>query len=265
MINEKTKPIIEHVGELRNRFIRIMVSILVCTFALFALSTRNITLDGRNFVIPYPNIYNNMASQIITILQDIVLPEYVRVILTTPGQALSAQIYVAIMCGIVISIPLILWEIIGFVKPGLYKNEIKLLRNLLAPSSFLFFVGAVFALFVMIPMTMEFLYKYGVALEAETYITINEFVSFIVFFMMAFGLAFQLPIVMWLTTRLGFIKSTFWRDNWRYTLVFLVAIGAVITPDASGITMWLITIPMMLLYFIGYLASRNTKSTRTRS
>ena len=157
MINEKTKPIIEHVGELRNRFIRIMVSILVCTFALFALSTRNITLDGRNFVIPYPNIYNNMASQIITILQDIVLPEYVRVILTTPGQALSAQIYVAIMCGIVISIPLILWEIIGFVKPGLYKNEIKLLRNLLAPSSFLFFVGAVFALFVMIPMTMEFL------------------------------------------------------------------------------------------------------------
>ena len=163
MINEKTKPIIEHVGELRNRFIRIMVSILVCTFALFALSIRNITLDGRNFVIPYPNIYNNIASKIITILQEIVLPEYVRVILTTPGQALSAQIYVAIMCGIVISIPLILWEIIGFVKPGLYKNEIKLLRNLLVPSSFLFFVGAVFALFVMIPMTMEFLYKYGVA------------------------------------------------------------------------------------------------------
>ena len=84
-----------------------------------------------------------------------------------------------------------------------------MLRNLLAPSSFLFFIGAVFALFVMIPMTMEFLYKYGVALEAETYITINEFVSFIVFFMMAFGLAFQLPIVMWLTTRLGFIKSTY--------------------------------------------------------
>ena len=95
MINEQTKPIIEHVGELRNRFIRIMISILVCTFALFALSTRNITIDGRNFLIPYPNIYNNIASQIITILQEIVLPEYVRVILTTPGQALSAQIYVS--------------------------------------------------------------------------------------------------------------------------------------------------------------------------
>ena len=263
MINEQTKPIIEHVGELRNRFIRIMISILVCTFALFALSTRNVTIEGRNLLVPYPNIYDNIASKIITILQDIVLPEYVRVILTSPGQALSAQIYIALMCGVIISVPLILWELIGFVKPGLYKNEIKLLRNLLIPSSILFFAGAVFSLFIMIPMTMDFLYKYGISLQAETYITINEFVSFIVFFMMAFGLAFQLPIVMWLTTRLGFIKSTFWRDNWRYTLVLLVAIGAIITPDASGITMWLITIPMMLLYFIGYIASRNTKSRRT--
>ena len=67
---------------------------------------------------------------------------------------------------------------------------------------------------------------------------------------------------MWLSTRFGFISSTFWRDNWRYTLVLLVAIGAIITPDASGITMWLITIPMMLLYFIGYVASRNVSSKR---
>ena len=167
------------------------------------------------------------------------------------------------MCGVIISVPLILWELIGFVKPGLYKNEIKLLRNLLIPSSILFFAGAVFSLFIMIPMTMDFLYKYGISLQAETYITINEFVSFITFFILAFGIAFQLPIIMWLTTKLGFIKSTFWRDNWRYTLVLLVAIGAIITPDASGITMWLITIPMMLLYFIGYIASRNTKSRRT--
>lgn len=67
---------------------------------------------------------------------------------------------------------------------------------------------------------------------------------------------------MWLSTKFGLISNTFWRDNWRYTLVLLVVIGAIITPDASGITMWLITIPMMVLYFIGYVASRNVSSER---
>ncbi|NSL75809.1 MAG: twin-arginine translocase subunit TatC [Thaumarchaeota archaeon] len=262
MINKQAKPIIEHLGELRNRFVRIMISILVCTFALFMFSTRNISIDGRNIRIPYPDIYNNMASQIIIALQGIVLPEYVKLILTTPGQALSAQIYISLMCGVIISMPLILWELTGFIKPGLYKNEIKLLRNLLVPASLLFFIGAVFALFIMVPMTMEFLYRYGVSLQAETYITINEFVAFITFFMLAFGIAFQLPIIMWLSTKFGLISNTFWRDNWRYTLVLLVVIGAIITPDASGITMWLITIPMMVLYFIGYVASRNVSSER---
>lgn len=259
----KTRPIIEHVGELRNRLMRIVLSILICTFGIFIFSTRNIVINETDLTIPYPDIYNNIASQIIIALQEIVLPEYVKVILTTPGQALSAQIHIALIFGIIVSIPLILWEIIGFIKPGLYDNEIKLLRKLLIPATLLFLIGGLFSLFIMVPLTMEFLYKYGVSLQAETYITINEFVSFITFFVLAFGIAFQLPIIMWLTTKLGFIKNTFWKKNWRYTFVILVILGAIITPDASGITMWLITIPMMTLYVIGYIVSRNTTSKRT--
>tara|TARA_Y100000782_G_C10061921_1_gene214079 strand:- start:333 stop:677 length:345 start_codon:yes stop_codon:yes gene_type:complete len=111
----------------------------------------------------------------------------------------------------------------------------------------------------MIPTTLEFLYRYGLSLRAETLITINEFISFIIFFVLAFGIAFQLPIIMWLLTKLEIVKSEVWKENWRYTFIILVILGAIITPDASGVTMWLITLPMMALYIIGYLTTRSIK------
>ena len=263
MNSDKTRPIIEHVHELRKRVIRVMGAIVVFSFSIFLFSIKEVNIDNRNITIPYPDIYNNIASKLITKLQEIVLPEYVEVILTTPGQALSAQIYISLLFGTIVSMPLILWEIIGFIKPGLYETERKLLRNLLVPALVLFSIGALFSLFVMVPLTLEFLYKYGISLQAETFITINDFVSFITFFLLAFGIAFQLPIIMWLITKLGVVKNSFWKENWRYTLLVLVVLGAMITPDASGITMWLITIPMMSLYILGYIITRNIKTKDT--
>ena len=256
-INER--PIFEHVSELRNRVIRVFVVVILISSFVFIFSIQNIEIRGISVPIPYPDVYNNSAARLISMLQDMVLPSYVDIILTTPGQALSAQIYVSLLVGIVVSMPLILWQISAFVNPGLHRKEIKLLRNLLIPASLLFFIGSFFSLRIMIPTTLEFLYRYGLSLRAETLITINEFISFIIFFILAFGIAFQLPIIMWLLTKLEIVKSEVWKENWRYTFIILVILGAIITPDASGVTMWLITIPMMALYIIGYLTTRSIK------
>jgi len=86
-----------------------------------------------------------------------------------------------------------------------------------------------------------------------SFLSINEFVSFVLQFFIAFGVSFQLPLIMYTLSLTGLIDNRFWLKNFRYALIFIVIFGAVITPDGSGLTMWFISIPMLLLYSLGIL------------
>jgi len=132
-----------------------------------------------------------------------------------------------------------------------------MVQRMVFPATVLFILGSLLALFFVIPFTMGFLYRYGLALGAETFITIDELISFVVFFVVAFGISFQLPVIMWLISKAGIVDANFWKANWRYVFVGLVIFGAVITPDGSGITMWFVALPMMGLYVLGYLSTRS--------
>jgi sec-independent protein translocase protein TatC len=78
-----------------------------------------------------------------------------------------------------------------------------------------------------------------------------DFVTFVLQFLLAFGVSFQLPIAMYAISVSGIVDSDFWRKNVRYAIVIIVIFGAVVTPDGSGITMWFVSIPMMMLYIAG--------------
>ena len=106
-------------------------------------------------------------------------------------------------------------------------------------------------LFRSIPFILDFLYQYGDAVGAVTFLDIMEFVTFVLQFLLAFGVAFQLPLIMYAATATGITDAKFWRNNIRYAIVALVIIGAVVTPDGSGITMWFISGPMIALYLAG--------------
>jgi sec-independent protein translocase protein TatC len=94
------------------------------------------------------------------------------------------------------------------------------------------------------------------ALGAQTLITVDDLISFVLLFTLAFGLSFQLPIIMVMLTSLGIVDAQFWKKNFSYAVVAIVVFGAFITPDTSGITMWFVAIPMIVLYVIGYLFIR---------
>nr|WP_196816932.1 twin-arginine translocase subunit TatC [Candidatus Nitrosocosmicus oleophilus] len=83
---------------------------------------------------------------------------------------------------------------------------------------------------------------------------ITPFIFFVVNMLLIFGFAFQLPVAMWALTKTRIVNSNFWKDNLRYVVIFLVILGAIITPDGSGITMWFVVGPLMLLYVIGIIA-----------
>ena len=113
------------------------------------------------------------------------------------------------------------------------------------------FRSVIFSYFTVIPFMLNFLYQYGEASGLVTFLNVIDFVSFVLQFLLAFGVAFQLPLIMYAATVSGITDAKFWRRNIRYAIVILVIIGAVVTPDGSGVTMWFISGPMIGLYLAG--------------
>jgi len=249
----KEMTFLEHLNELRIRVTRILITIAVIAVFSFAFGIQRFDINGVTLYLPFPTIYNNITSQIISKAAKDLLPNYVELIQTTPGQAIIAQLYVSVFLGILFGMPIIVREIWAFVSPGLYPHEKRIIAHLVIPASLLFALGVFFSYIYVTPIGIDFLYKYGTALGARTFITIEDFISFTLLFLVGLGLAFQLPIIMWFLTKMGIVEPNFWWENFRYAFVAMVIFGAVITPDGSGITMWLVAGPMIILYLITYL------------
>ena len=102
-----------------------------------------------------------------------------------------------------------------------------------------------------IPSTMEFLYMYGDASGLITFLNIMDFITFVLQYLLAFGISFELPLIMYAISMSGIVGNDFWRKNIRYAILAIIIFGAIVTPDGSGVTMWFIAAPMMALYLVG--------------
>jgi len=173
-------------------------------------------------------------------------------------------VYVSALIGMIASIPLIVRELSSFISPAIStKTKIGLL-NIFLPAVALFAAGIAFSYLVVIPYSLDFLYQYGQALNVATFLTINDFISFVMQFFLGFGIAFQLPIVMYGISLTDAVSPRFWRDNFRYAVIILAIFGAIITPDGSGVTMWFVAGPMLALYVAGMLiVERRATKTNT--
>ena len=248
----KEMSLLEHIDELRRRLVRIMIAVGGITFFSFTFAIKEFTIRGVTVPLPYPDPFENLANQALSRMEKDLLPSYVQVVQTQPGQAIAAQLYFSLFLGIVIGMPVIVWELAGFIGPALYPQERKRILKVVLPATLLFIAGAVFSYVYITPFTIDFLYRYGFGMVDVTFITIDEFISFVLLFTTAFGLSFELPIIMWLLTVSGVVDVTFWRKNVTYVVVALAIYGALITPDGSGLTMWFVAGPMMLLYLVAY-------------
>jgi len=121
------------------------------------------------------------------------------------------------------------------------------------PAVGLFAIGCLFSYFVIIPYTLGFLYKYGESIGVSTFFNVSEFIPFVMQLLIAFGFSYQFPLTMWAITLVNIVEPKFWRNNLRYIIIILVIFSALVTPDGSGITMWFVAGPMLLLYLLGML------------
>jgi sec-independent protein translocase protein TatC len=235
-----------------------------------AISFLNFTSDSRSsdssvvlrFYYPYPNPFENIAVQLTLFLKDTLLPPEVKFIQTAPGQAFFAQIHISLLLSIICSIPIIAREVFAFIYPALSTKTTTAIYKITLPILLLFIMGIVFSYLLVIPFTLSFLYRYGESLGAATFVTVSDFMTFVLQFMLGFGLAFQLPIIMYGFSLTGLVDSTFWSKNLRYAIVIIAIFGALITPDGSGITMWFVSIPMIVLYVLGIMIIRRAERHR---
>jgi len=243
--------IIKHFEELRKRLLRIVLVIGIITTFILMVHAEPIQVGGFTLYYPIPEPINNIAAQITSHMKNNLVPENVQLIQTAPGQAFFAQVYIAVLVGIVLGMPVVIKELVGFIKPALKENEVHISRSISLPALVLFISGCVFSYYWVIPYILEFLYRYGESAGLVTFLNIMDFVTFVLQFLLAFGISFQLPLVMYAVSMSGIVKSNFWRKNIRYAIVAIVIFGAVITPDGSGVTMWFISGPMIALYTAG--------------
>ena len=243
--------IVKHLDELRARILRIVIVVGIITVFILTFHFTSFEINGIQLYYPTLDPINNIAAQITNLMKHQLVPEHVQLIQTAPGQAFFAQIYIAALAGIVLGMPFIIREITGFIKPALKEREINVSRSILIPALGLFITGCLFSYFLVVPYILDFLYKYGESAGIVTFLNIMDFISFVLQFLLAFGISFQLPLVMYASTASGITDAVFWRKNIRYAIVIIVIFGAVITPDGSGITMWFIASPMFALYVAG--------------
>lgn len=244
----------------------------------------------------FPDPFNNVALQLTSFMKDTLLPPEVRLIQTAPGQVFFAQIHISLLIGLICSLPIVIREIFGFISPAFYQTksnggfDSRDVRNtnteddaaqgnvqqtrkedgkkskrsfskidlfkVISPMFLLFIFGVVFSYVLVIPLTLDFLYKYGESIGAETLLTVNDFIAFVLQFILAFGIAFQLPVLMYVLSLSGLTDSKFWQRNFRYAIIIITVFGAIITPDGTGVTMWFIALPMIGLYAVGIIAIR---------
>lgn len=243
----------QHLEELRKRLIRIVIVIGGITAFLLMFHAEPIQVNQVTLYYPTLEPVNNIAAQITNHMRMNLVPEGVQLIQTAPGQAFFAQMYVAALVGVVAGMPIIIKELVGFIRPALKENEINVSRSISLPALGLFIVGCVFSYNFVIPYMLEFLYKFGEASGLVTFLNVMEFVTFVLQFLLAFGFSFQLPLVMYAVSVSGMVEADFWRKNIRYAIVIIVIFGALITPDGTGVTMAFVAGPMIGLYVAGML------------
>lgn len=240
-----------HLNELRKRVLRIVIVLGIVTVFLLTFHAEPIQVGQIVLHYPTPEPLNNIAAQITNHMKENLVPDDVQLIQTAPGQAFFAQVYIAALVGILVTMPVIVKELVEFIKPALREHEINVSRAISLPALGLFAAGCVFSYNLVVPYILEFLYKYGESAGLVTFLNVMDFVTFVLQFLLAFGLSFQLPLIMYAVTESGMTDTKFWRKNIRYAVIVIVVFGAVITPDGSGVTMWFIAGPMIALYLAG--------------
>jgi sec-independent protein translocase protein TatC len=223
--------LVEHLDELRTRLI---VSLSVLTIAVAACYAEN------------HRIYHLLTSA---------LPAHHRHLITlAPGEAFFNAITISVYGGLLISLPILSYQMYAYVIPAFSDESLRTIRPLLWMIPGLFLIGVVFGWFIVLPAALRFLVNFNS--NVVTYLPrASDYIHFVMYTLLAMGIVFELPVVMMMLGRVGILRSAFMRKRWREAIVVLAVIAALL-PGTDPVTMTAEYLPMLALYWLSYFLVR---------
>lgn len=233
-MNSQEDTFLSHLFELRDRLIKALLSIGIVFVCLFPWAKE---------------LYALLAQPLIS-----TLPQGGQMIATDVVGVFLVPMKVALMVAFLIALPYVLYQVWAFVAPGLYSHEKRLALPLVAASVVLFFVGMAFAYFLVFPTVFKFMA--GIAPEGVAWMTdIEKYLSFVLSTFLAFGVTFEVPVIVVVLVRMNIVALETLREWRSYMIVAAFVIAAIFTPP-DVISQLMLAIPLCLLYELGMLMAR---------
>jgi sec-independent protein translocase protein TatC len=155
---------------------------------------------------------------------------------------------VALMAGLLIASPYILYTLFRFISPALYENERKYSIRITVAAYVMFLIGVVVNYLLIFPLTVRFLGTYRVSEEVQTLLTLTSYIDTLTMMTLIFGIIFEIPVVSWLLAKAGMLKASWMTRYRRHAIIAILIVAAIITPTADILTLVIVSLPIWLLY-----------------
>ena len=224
-IDESRMSLMEHLMDLRTALIWVVASVIVGSLVAMIF-----------------------ANAIITFLAGPVEAVGNRLITISPTDPILIFFEISFTVGTILAMPVIVYQIIAFIAPGLYPHEKRILIGMLPGIMVLFACGAAFAFFVMIPLAVQFLAEFMSAIEKDW--TIDRYYGFVTRIVFWIGVAFEMPLIMTALARIGLVSGPTLLHYWRHAIVVIAIVAAFITPTVDPVNMAIVMAPLIVLYML---------------
>ncbi len=239
MRENRPMTVLEHLVELRHRLVKAVLALIITTFFSLLFTRRFLTL--------------------LTAPMGDNLPQAI-----SPTETVVIYFKVALISGLILAMPVIVYQLISFIVPGLYPHERSYLRIIVPASSLLFASGVAFAYYVMLPAAIPFLLNFMGDIIRQQW-TIERYMSLVTGLMFWVGVIFETPLIVAFLAYLGVVSPGMLWKNFRYAIVVIAIISAVATPTPDPINMALLMLPLVLLYLLSILLALFTYRRRETS
>ena len=245
-LEDRKMPVMEHLVEFQARLTRtvlVVAAVFVGTFFYADALVQWLRVPLQNAFIP---------GRLQWVPTDLPVVPFVFL---APGEALWQNVKVAGLFALVLATPYVLWEVWQFVVPGLHAPERRFVAPFVLLSTLAFYAGIGFSFFFVLPFALNFLISYGVNAGFIPQLSIAQYVGFALWFLLVFGLIFEVPLVITLMAKLGWVDAPFLKRyrKWAFLGSFIVA--AILTPTPDPFNQCLMALPMYIFYEVGIISA----------